>query len=169
MLGFWKKIFFFLKKVEPKILADERSDFCCRFQIYLQKFIFLRKNVKKLDFFTHKGASRGMKKSRIFFRPLILGQKTFYYHERASRQWNFTEIFSPQSILDTPFQMYVIASVQLDRHIAAPKHELPTTKKEDFHPTRVGVAVTFVTYSSPILSPEKYFLAGRRPVTKSKK
>ena len=25
------------------------------------------------------------------------------------------------------------------------------------------------TYSSPILSPEKYFLAGRRPVTKSKK
>jgi hypothetical protein len=34
---------------------------------------------------------------------------------------------------------------------------------------RVGVAVTFVTYSSPILSPEKYFLAGRRPVRKSKK
>ena len=86
-----------------KILADERSDFCCRFQIYLQKFIFLRKNVKKLDFFTHKGASRGMKKSRIFFRPLILGQKTFYYHERASRQWNFTEIFSPQSIPDTQY------------------------------------------------------------------
>ena len=71
-----------------------------------------------------------MKKSRIFFRPLILGQKTFYYHERASRQWNFTEIFSPQSILDTPFQMYVIASVRPILPQIVPVHILHQNSKQ---------------------------------------
>ena len=76
-----------------------------------------------------------MKKSRIFFRPLILGQKTFCYHERASRQWNFTEIFSPQSILDTPFQMYVIASVYNNPDEKAWSIEDKTETVLDVNPT----------------------------------